>query len=234
MAKNIYICNETPNYIKALQHDDLGLENSLSHAKKGEERPNHKYMSREWKNGRWEYVYKDQNDGRGVAVNDKQVQVLNQISKIDNIQKEKTTDIVDDNKYFDGTISLGKIMDNDDYNNYKKAKEYYDKVVKDLKNYKTFLNEGNSEYLKKVSGKEYSPRDYVQLMANYTYAKRNLKDSYDKLQKSCEKRFGEIPDHSISSFSDEYYDYVRKNMNGILDAQDSNMISMTTNRKNKR
>lgn len=31
----------------------------LSHAGSGEERKNHKYISREWKNGKWRYEYKD-------------------------------------------------------------------------------------------------------------------------------------------------------------------------------
>lgn len=40
---------------------------SLMHSKKGEERPNHKYTSREWKNGSWVYNYGD----KGTISNDK-------------------------------------------------------------------------------------------------------------------------------------------------------------------
>ena len=33
-------------------------------AKKGSERPNHKYIRREWKNGRWYYYYEDSVTGK--------------------------------------------------------------------------------------------------------------------------------------------------------------------------
>lgn len=220
-----------PSKLRALKHDDLGFSDTLCHAKKGEEVANHKYVSREFKDGRWVYVYKDEANDHDIKDNNKQVQVLNQISKIDAIQDESKDDIVNDKTYYDGTISLGEIMKNDEYNNYKNAEEYYENAVKELNRYKYFLDNGNDEWSKQVIGKEYSQKDYVQLMVNYTYAKKNLKDSYDKLKKSCEKRFGEIPDHAITSYTSEYYDYLQRKINGVLDTQDSNMVSVSTNKK---
>lgn len=220
-----------PSKLRALKHDDLGFSDVLCHAKKGEEVAGHKYVSREFKNGRWIYNYGDEDDAPKTSKT--AIQVLNQISKIDAIQDESISDIVDDETYYAGTRSLGEIIENDEYDDYKKAEEYYKNTVEELRYYKHFLNNGNDKWIKQVAGKEYSPKDYTQLIVNYTYAKKNLKDSYDKLKKSCEKRFGEIPDHYISSFSSEYYDYLTKNINGILDAQDSNMVSVSTVKKKK-
>jgi len=46
-----------PSKLRALKHDDLGFSDTLCHAKKGEEVAGHKYTSREWKNGSWQYIY---------------------------------------------------------------------------------------------------------------------------------------------------------------------------------
>lgn len=51
-----YLYSE-PNRIKSLQHDDLGFSDSLSHTRKGEEVAGHKYISRKWINGKWQYIY---------------------------------------------------------------------------------------------------------------------------------------------------------------------------------
>lgn len=52
--KYVYI---QPSKLRALKHDDLGFSDTLCHAKKGEEVAGHKYTSREWKNGAWQYIY---------------------------------------------------------------------------------------------------------------------------------------------------------------------------------
>lgn len=41
-----------------MRNDFTDQNNYLMHSSKGKERKNHKYLKREWVNGRWEYTYK--------------------------------------------------------------------------------------------------------------------------------------------------------------------------------
>lgn len=49
-----------------IEHHDFVLAHAITRSRRtGKERANHKYIKREWNNGRWTYTYKDDTNSRG-------------------------------------------------------------------------------------------------------------------------------------------------------------------------
>ncbi len=113
--KTIYICGGIPNQIKVLQHDALGLSDSLQHFKKGEERKGHKYSAREWAGKGWRYFY---DDVLGYGHKKKAEKAMR-----DHVDAHhEYTKAIDDNHK-----ALDEVKDNNDYKKYAQNQYYLTK-----------------------------------------------------------------------------------------------------------
>lgn len=61
----------------------------LAHAKKGEERQNHKYISREWKNGKWIYYYNIPNKNGSVQAKSRLLTKISDLLGFDEFERYK-------------------------------------------------------------------------------------------------------------------------------------------------
>lgn len=167
----------TPNTtLDELLHSDEAYEEELYHiAKKTAPRKDHKYLKREWKNGRWKYYYDfaSAKKDRKTAINNKINQWKNNVKvgadkiKADvKTEAKKTTDKAVDatlKRTNENAAKLNKLVD--------KAKEVVNKLYDDPKNMYDVTTSSYKEKMEKVK----ETKEWKEIVAKQDpeYVKKN-------------------------------------------------------------